>query len=138
VTHVLLAVFALARRADTVEVIGAALAAAALGAGFRLVAARLGVPPATVRGWLRCFARRAGPVQVFFTALAAAAGPDPVMPAAACSPVADAVAAIAAAASAVAARWPQLGQAPVWQAAVAASGGMLLAPGWPAGDCNTS
>jgi len=47
------------------------------------------------------------------------------------------VAAIAAAA-AVAARWPQLGEAPVWQAASAASGGLLLAPGWPAGGRNTS
>jgi hypothetical protein len=138
VTHVLLAVFALARRADTVEVIGAALEAAARGAGFRLAAQRLGVPAMTVRGWLRCFARRAGPVRAFFTALLAAAGPDPVMPAAAGSPVADAVAAIAGAASAVAQRWPRLGQAPVWQAASAASGGLLLAPGWPAGGRNTS
>ena len=138
VTHVLLAVFALARRADTVEVIGAGLVAAARGAGFRSAAARLGVPPSTVRGWLRCFARRAGPVRVFFTALAAGAGPDPVMPAAAGSAVADAVAAIAAAAAAVAARWPQLGAAPVWRAASAASGGLLLAPGWPAGGCHTS
>jgi len=138
VTHVLLAVFALARRADMAEVVGAALAAAARGAGFRSVAAVLGVPPSTVRGWLRRFAGRAGPVAVFFTALAVAAGPDPVMPAAGGSPVADAVAAIAAAAAAVAARWPQLGEAPVWQAASAASGGLLLAPGWPAGGRNTS
>jgi hypothetical protein len=138
VTHVLLAVFALVRRADTAGVIGAALAAAAWGAGFRSAAARLGVPASTVRGWLRRFSRRAGLVRAFFAALLAGAGPDPVMPAAAGSPVADAVAAIAGAASAVAARWPQLGQVPVWQAAVAASGGMLLAPGWPAGRRNTS
>jgi transposase-like protein len=138
VTHVLLAVFALARRADTADVIGAALAAAARGAGFRSAAAQLGVPASTVRGWLRCFARRAGPVRAFFTALLAEAGPDPVMPAAAGSLVGDAVAAIAGAASAVAERWPQLGQAPVWQAASAASGGLLLAPGWPAAGRNTS
>jgi hypothetical protein len=138
VTHVLLAVFALARRADTVDVIGAALAAAARGAGFRSAAEGLGVPASTVRGWLRRFAGRAGPVRAFFAALLAGAGPDPVMPAAAGSLVADAVAAIAGAASAVAARWPQLGQAPVWQAASAASGGLLLAPGWPAGVRNTS
>ena len=138
VTHVLLAVFALARRADTAEVIGVALTAAARGAGFRSGAAGLGVPASTVRGWLRRFARRAGAVRAFFTALLAAAGPDPVMPAAAGSPVADAVAAIAGAASAVAARWPQLGEALVWQAASAASGGLLLAPGWPAGGRNTS
>jgi len=137
VTHVLLTVLALARRAYSAEVIGAGLAGAARGAGFRLVAARLEVPAGTVRGWLRCFARRAGPVRVFFTALAVAAGADPVMPAAAGSPVADAVAAIACAASAVADRWPQLGQVPVWPAASAASGGLLLAPGWPAGACNT-
>jgi transposase-like protein len=138
VTHVLLAVLALARRADTVDVIGAALAVAARGAGFRSAAAQLGVPASTVRGWLRRFAGRAGPVRAFFAALLAGAAPDPVMPAAAGSLVADAVAAIAGAASAVAARWPQLGQAPVWQAAAAASGGLLLAPGWPAGVRNTS
>jgi len=138
VTHVLLAVLALARRADAAEVVGAALAAAARGAGFRLAAAGLGRPPETVRGWLRRFAGRAEAVRVFFTALAAAAGPDPVMPAAAGSPVADAVAAIAAAAAAVAARWQELGEVPVWQAASAASGGLLLAPGWPPAGRNTS
>src|SRR5262249_62223729 len=74
VTHVLLAVLALVRRADTVEVIGAALVAAARGGGFRSVAAGLGLPPSTVRGWLRRFCGRVGPVRVFFTALAAAAG----------------------------------------------------------------
>jgi len=92
----------------------------------------------TVRGWMRRFAGRAEPVRVFFTALVTAAGPDPVMPAAAGSPVADAVAAIAGAAAAVAARWPELGEVPVWQAASAASGGLLLAPGWPPAGCNTS
>lgn len=44
VTHVLLAVFALVRRADTAEVIGVALEAAARGAGFRSVAEGLGIP----------------------------------------------------------------------------------------------
>jgi hypothetical protein len=38
----------------------------------------------------------------------------------------------------VAARWPQLGEVPVWAAASAASGGLLLAPGWPGGGRNTS
>ena len=47
--------------------------------------------------------------------------------------VAAAVSAIAGAAAAVAARWPQLGEVPVWTAASAASGGLLLAPGWPGG-----
>jgi hypothetical protein len=133
VTHVLLPVFALVRRADLAEVIGAALAARAAGAGARSVAAGLGRAVPTVRGWLRRFAGQAEPVRVFFTVLLAAAGPDPVMPAGARDAVAAAVSAIAGAAAAVASRWPELGEVPVWEAASAASGGLLLAPGWPGG-----
>ena len=59
VTHVLLAVSCLLRRADGVEVIGAALRVKAAGAGHRPIAARLGRPASTVRGWLRAFARNA-------------------------------------------------------------------------------
>ncbi|WP_326809693.1 hypothetical protein OIE62_40760 [Streptomyces scopuliridis] len=51
--------FALVRRVDFAEVIGAALVAKAAGAGARTIAARLGRPVDTVRGWLRAFARRA-------------------------------------------------------------------------------
>jgi Domain of unknown function (DUF6431) len=138
VTHVLLPVVALARRADVAEVIGVALAARAAGAGFRSVAGRLGRPASTVRGWLRRFCGRAEPVRVFFTVLMACAAPDPVMPAGAADAVAAAVAAIAGAAAAVASRWPELGEVPVWQAASAASGGLLLAPGWPPVAGNTS
>lgn len=49
-SHVLLPVFALVRRADLAEVIGAALAAKAAGAGARVIAERLGRPVETVRG----------------------------------------------------------------------------------------
>src|SRR5207253_2231874 len=42
-----------ALRADSTEVIGAALAAKADGVGFRAIAARLGRPASTVRNWLR-------------------------------------------------------------------------------------
>ena len=66
-SHVLLPVFALLRRADLAEVIGAALAAKAAGAGARTMAAALGRPAETVRGWLRRFAARAGQVRAFFT-----------------------------------------------------------------------
>jgi hypothetical protein len=138
VTHVLLPVSLLSRRADTAEVIGAGLALAARGAGFRAVAAALGRPAGTVRGWLRRFRERAGGIGVFFTGLLAAVAPDPVMPAGAPGPVAAAVSAIAGAAVAVAARWPHLGQVPVWAAASAASGGLLIAPGWPGGQRNTN
>jgi len=58
-THVLLAGVALLRRADAVELIGAAIVANAAGQGHRPIAARLGRPEATVRGWLRRFAARA-------------------------------------------------------------------------------
>ena len=131
VTHVLLPVIALLRRADLAEVIGAALAARAAGAGFRTVAAGLGRAGPTVRGWLRRFGGRAEAAGVFFTVLLAQTSPDPVMPAGTRDPVAAAVSAIAGAAAAVASRWPHLGAVPVWEAASAASGGLLLAPGWP-------
>lgn len=94
-SHVLLPVFALLRRADVVTVIGAALAAKAAGAGVRTVAAVVGRPVDTVRGWLRCFAGRAEAVRVVFTALLVEVGVDPVVPAVTRSVFADAVAAIA-------------------------------------------
>jgi hypothetical protein len=135
---VLLPAWCLLRRADASEVIGAALAAAAAGRGHRKIARLPGRPPSTVRGWLRRLAGRAEPVRVFFTVLLARTAPDPVMPAGAASPVAAAVPAIAGAAAAVAARWPQLGEVPVRASAPAASGGLLLAPGWPPAGSNTN
>ena len=108
------------------------------GDGHRRIAVRLGRSASTVRGWLRRFAGRAEPVRVFFTVLLARVAPDPVMPAGAVSAVAAAVSAIAGAAMAVTERWPLVGQVPVWAAASAASGGLLLAPGWPGGGRNTS
>jgi len=119
-------------------VIGAALEAAAAGAGFRTIAAGLGRPVSTVRGWLRRLAGRAEQVRVFFTVLLARISPDPVMPAGTASPVAAAVSAVAGAAAAVAQRWPAVGMVPVWAAASAASGGRLLAPGWPPAGRNAS
>src|SRR4051812_29323680 len=63
-THVLLPVVLLVRRADTAAVIGAGLTAKATGAGHRVIAALLGRPQETVRGWLRRFAGRVEPVRV--------------------------------------------------------------------------
>ena len=128
-SHVLLPVFALLRRADAAVVIGAGLAGKAAGSGARTIAGRLGVPAATVRGWLRRFAARAAAVRLVFTGLLVDLDPDPVVPDAAGSVFADAIAAIAGFAQAVERRWP----VPVgmWQCACAACGGRLLAPGWP-------
>ena len=137
-THVLLPAWCLLRRADAGEVIGVALQQAAAGRGHRTIAGLLGRPASTVRRWLRRFSERAEPVRVFFTVLLVRTAPDPVMPAGAAGVVAAAVSAIAGAAAAVAARWPLLGEVPVWPAASAASGGLLLAPGWPPAGSNTS
>lgn len=52
-THVLLPSWCLPRRADAIEVIGAALVAKADGYGYRSIAERLDRPPSTVRAWLR-------------------------------------------------------------------------------------
>lgn len=58
VTQVLLPAWCVPRRGYGVEVVGAALLAAAEGAGHRRAAARVQAPAGTVRGWLR--AVRAG------------------------------------------------------------------------------
>ena len=67
-THVLLPVLLLELCcADTAAVIGEGLAAKAAGGGHRVIAAVLGRPPETVRGWLRRFAGRVEPVRAVFT-----------------------------------------------------------------------
>jgi hypothetical protein len=125
---VLLPAGLLARRPDEAQVIGAALAAAARGRGYRWIARVLGVPQDTVRGWLRRFAGRAGQVREIFTKVAAAVSADPVPLAPAGSPVADAVVAVAAAAEAIAGRWPQLLTVSPWEVACAVTGASLMAP----------
>jgi hypothetical protein len=130
VTHVLLPVVLLVRRADTAVVIGAGLTAKATGGGHRLIAALLGRPPETVRGWLRRFAARVEPVRAVFTRWCRDLAPDPVLPGPAGSPWADALAAILAATAALAARFG-IGEVPPWLVATAISAARLLAPGWP-------
>ncbi|HZM68237.1 MAG TPA: DUF6431 domain-containing protein [Nakamurella sp.] len=145
-THVLLPVFCLLRRAYSVAVIGAALAGkAARGLGHRRVAAELGVPAGTVRGWLRRFAARAEAVRVFFTGLAIATGVDVAPPGPAGPGIADAVAAIGVLLTATRQRFAGaglVGAVTGWEVAAAASGGQLLSPGWPpvspGSVCNTS
>jgi transposase-like protein len=52
-TQILLPTELMARRADSTEAIGNALAAKARGAGYRSIAAHFGRPESTVRRWLR-------------------------------------------------------------------------------------
>jgi hypothetical protein len=138
VTHVLLAVSCLLRRADGVDVIGAALWGKAVGAGHRPIAVALQRPASTVRGWLRAFARNAEPVRSLFTALLVqldpVTGPLPVHP----SVAGDAVEAVGACAAAARARLGVMGAVSPWQLAAAVSDGRLLAPGLAAASINTS
>jgi hypothetical protein len=104
-THVLLPITLLVRRADVVGVIGSALAAKAAGAGYRSIAAGMGRPVDTVRGWLRRFAGRVEQVRGVFTVWLRALAADPVMPDPAGNPWADALAALGAAARAMSDRF---------------------------------
>jgi hypothetical protein len=120
---VLLPAWSVPRRRDGGEVIGAALLDKAGGAGHRTIAARLGRPPGTVRGWLRAFARRAEAIgrSARRWAYAIDATFTPARPAG--SPLADAVEALGAAVRACTA---QLGmRAGPWELAVALTGGLL-------------
>ena len=128
-THVLLPEIALLRRQDEVLVIGAAIVASLAGWGYRRIAARLGVPADTVRGWLRRFGERAELLRMWFTRCAVVLDPElgPVMPAE--SGVADTVEAIAIAGRAWTLRF---GSAEPWQVASRLSGGLLLTTRAPA------
>lgn len=124
-THVLLSAAWLLRRGDGVSVIGAALLAKAKGEGHRLIAAALGRPAATVRGWLRRFSARAEDVRVLFTRLLHALDPQagPLQPRE--SVFADALEALGRAGAAGVRR---LSPRPPWEFASWASAGLLLAP----------
>lgn len=74
-THVLVPEDTLVRRRDGVEVVGAALTAKARGVGRRRIAAGLGRPVSTVRGWLCRFAVRAVALREHFTRWAHALDP---------------------------------------------------------------
>jgi transposase-like protein len=124
-THVLLSTTWLLRRADAVSVIGSALLAKAAGQGHRRIAAALGRPASTVRGWLRRFIARGEDVRVLFTRLLHSLDPQagPLVPRE--SVFADALEALGRAGAAGVAR---LGPRPPWEFASWATGGLLLVP----------
>ena len=136
-THVLLPPLALLRRADAAAVIGTALTLKAAGLGHRCIAARLGRPTATVRGWLRRFAERAGVLRRWFTTIAVAVHADipPIEPV---GVFADAVASIGVAVAAMARRWPMLLTVSAWEIASAVTHGRLLSADAPPQWINTS
>jgi hypothetical protein len=126
-THVLLAVSCLMRRADGVGVIGRALRAKASGVGHRPIAARLGRPVSTVRGWLRAFTQNAEMVRSMFTILLVELDPLTAPPTAHRSVFTDAVEAIGACAAAARRRLGVVGAVSPWQLASGVTGGRLLA-----------
>jgi hypothetical protein len=138
VTHVLLSIACLWRRADAVEVIGAALRAKAAGAGHRPIAARLDRSASTVRGWLRAFSQYAAMTRSVFTSLLAELDPlhGPLRPAG--SAFADAVEAIGAVTAAARRRLGVVGAVSPWQLASAVTDGGLLSPILVAGLINTN
>lgn len=125
-THVLVSTATLTRRSAMIDVIGAALAAKRAGLGHRCIATRLGVPAATVRGWLRRFAVRAEQVRAVATAWAHRldANVGRITPRG--SPFDDALEALGVAVGAVV---RALGPARSrWHVVAALTGAMLLAP----------
>ncbi len=123
-THVLCPAWSVPRRCDGAEVIGEALRQGARGDGHRTIAARLGRPPGTVRGWLRAARRRAELLRCSGVRWAHAldAEQGAIMPAG--SPLGDAVQALATAARAWVLRLGHSGACP-WELAVFMTGGLL-------------
>ena len=119
-TQVLLPSWCAPRRADAIEVIGTAAAMALAGAGYGRIGAGLGVPAATVRGWLRRLRSAAEAMrQDAMRQLGFAGGlADPPLPGPAASPLGDALNAVAACVHAAITRfglsradlWPLLGR----------------------------
>jgi len=155
-TQVLLPASVLLRRADAVAVIGVALLGKATGRGHRDLAAELGRPVSTVRGWLRRLARVGRRVLAVLAATAAELGAEFVAPAPAgaggeidaatgpdtgpdigpnaaaavdADPVAAVVEMLGALARAVGRRLG--GSCPPWRLAAVVTGGRLLAPAGP-------
>jgi len=126
VTHVLLPALAPPHRAYTIDLVGQALLASAGGQSHQAIGADLGVPPDTVRDWIRRVKARAEWLRVQGTIRAHML--DPMLPVIvpAGSALADALSALATAAAASVRR---LGPtAPPWQLIAMIARGQLLAP----------
>lgn len=121
--HSLLPDVLVSGRVDLARMIGWALEAKAAGRGHRAIAEQLGVPAATVRGWLRRAARRGPRVAARLLAVAAAVDPAGRSP-----PRAGPVGLLVDAAARAAGAWSRLSGEPVdrWRFAVAHTAGRLL------------
>jgi hypothetical protein len=134
VTHVLLPVTLLLRRAYVADLIWASVVVKAAGAGHRLIGAWWGIPGSTVRGWLRAITGRAEGVRHWFVSIAVTAGVEVSIPKATGSRCGDVIAAVGVATAALAARFGAgsvIGGLTAPRVAVVGSGARLLSPGWP-------
>jgi len=134
VTHVLLPVTVLLRRAYAAEQIWMSLLVRAAGVGHRRIAARLNIPASTVRGWLRRAGGRLEAIRGWFLVVAVQTGIDVAIPDGRCCGWGDVVAAVEAAVAALGQRFGPVGLVGAVtpaQVMVAVTGGRLLAPDWP-------
>lgn len=130
VTHVVLAA-ALPRRGYGLDVIGAALLGAARGHGHRVLAARLTVPAATVRSWLRRARTNSEALRRLGVQTVVAVDPELLPTRVGPTPLGEALAALAAAALAVVRRFGGHEEGDLWPVIAVLTGGRLLAPTLP-------
>ena len=124
------------RRADTAEVIAAAIEAkTARGWGHRRIAAGCGRPVSTVRGWLRAFEGSAAAIGDRFTGLLVPDAPDAVVlwPKPAGTAGGEALSALMAYAEGLARRFVATGTVTWVQVGIATSNGRLFCSSWWAG-----
>ena len=132
----LLSVNLAARRADGAAVIAAAIEAKwAQGVGHRVIAARLGRPVSTVRGWLRAFASSARAITGVVTSLVGRDAPDAaaLWPAPAATAAGQAVSVLMAYARVLASRFGVV-MVPWHGAGLATVGPWLFSAVWWAGE----
>jgi hypothetical protein len=138
ITHVLLPLRCLLRRGSEAALIWAALAMRAAGRKLAAIAAAVGLPVSTVRDWVARFASRAEAVRSAFMRLLPTLDPRAPGVEPTGSVVADALAAIGAAARAAGVFRPVLRTVSPCELASHLSHGLLLAPGFDPGSINTS
>ena len=130
-----------ARRADTAEVIAAAIEAkTALGWGHRRIAAGCGRPVSTVRGWLRAFGASAASIGERFTGLLLRDAPDAVVlwPKPADTARGEALSALMAYAEGLARRFVATATVTWVQVGIAQTNGRLFCRSWWAAGPNTN
>lgn len=133
VTHVLLPIVMLARRGYSAQIIVDVLTFKSRGWGHRRVAKTVGIPAATVRGWIRRMGSRLDGVRAVFSQTATRVWTDRPAPPSSGSPWELMVEALGEAAHALTLRFAGHGVVMLkfWEVAVSLSGGRLLSPGWP-------